>query len=37
MFTFEKTLPENVGISSASIKRVLERLDKKDVPGSLTA
>ena len=32
MFTFEKTLPENVGISSASIKRVLERLDKKDVP-----
>ena len=32
MFTFEKTLPENIGISSASIKRVLERLDKKDVP-----
>lgn len=32
MFTFEKTLPENVGISSKAIKNVLERLDKKDVP-----
>ena len=32
MFTFERAIPESVGISSEAIKNVLIRLDKKDVP-----
>ncbi len=32
MFTFERALPEEVSISSKSIKKVMEYLDKKNVP-----
>ena len=31
MFTFERDLPENVGIPSGAIKAVLEKLYKKEI------
>ena len=32
MFTFDRALPEDAGISSQAIKAVLEKLDKKEIP-----
>ncbi|RKM62047.1 class A beta-lactamase-related serine hydrolase [Butyrivibrio sp. CB08] len=32
MFVFEKDLPQNVGIEPAKIKKILETLDKKNIP-----
>lgn len=32
MFTFERALPENVGIPSGAVKAVLEKLYKKEIP-----
>ncbi len=32
MFIFEKDLPQNVGIEPSKIKKILETLDKKDIP-----
>ena len=32
MFAFNRSLPEETGISSSSIKIILEILDKKEIP-----